>query len=66
MVGQLATIKNTSTGWLRVRQAPGGAEVGKVYPGESYVVLDTSAGWLQILLEDGTGWVSGTYTTIGY
>jgi excisionase family DNA binding protein len=63
------TIGDTETGWLRVRSAPGGSEIGKAYPGETYKLLDTKEGWLLIegqeaksLPADRQGWVSSRYT----
>lgn len=62
---KLITISDTPTGFLRVRSAPGGKELGKLDPGKKYPVLDSKLGWLNILLDDGTsGWVSGKYTDI--
>ena len=68
--GQTATpdkpyvvIKNTPTGWLRVRLGPSttATEAGKVNPGEKYPLLDEQSGWDQIKLPDKTGWVSDSY-----
>jgi hypothetical protein len=58
------TIKDTPTGFLRVREEPstGAREIGRVNPGESYTLIDENASWFNIELEDGTsGWVSKTY-----
>ena len=40
-------IKDTETGWLRVREASTSAakEVGRVYPGESYPVIEEGVDW---------------------
>ena len=58
-------IKDTPTGFLRVREEPstGATEAGRVNPGEKYTIVDTKSGWYQIKY-DGTnsGWVSGQYT----
>lgn len=55
-------IGETPTGWLRVRQAPNGAEMAKVESGQRYQLLDQTAAWWQIKLADGTvGWVSKQY-----
>lgn len=58
------TIKDTPTGFLRVRSEPNtsGSEAGRVNPGEKYHVYDEQGGWYQIAY-DGTnkGWISGTY-----
>jgi hypothetical protein len=58
-------VKDTPTGFLRVREEPstGATEAGRVNPGEKYTIVDTKSGWYQIKY-DGTnsGWVSGQYT----
>ncbi len=58
------TIKNTPTGFLRVRMEPttSATEAGKVNPGQQFSIVDAQNGWYQILY-DGTnkGWVSGQY-----
>lgn len=62
--GPLVLIKNTPTGFLRVRQDPstGGKEIGRVTPGESYPLVDENTSWFKIELTDGTtGWISKTY-----
>ena len=59
------TIKNTPTGFLRVRSTPSlaGTEIGRVTPSETYEVLEENASWVKIKLKDGQeGWVSKTYT----
>ncbi|TSC65941.1 MAG: hypothetical protein CEO21_292, partial [Microgenomates group bacterium Gr01-1014_80] len=59
---KLVTITDTPTGFLRIREAPGGQEIGKVDPGAKFPVLDSKSGWLQIVLDDGSlGWVSAKY-----
>jgi len=57
-------IKETPTGWLRVRKAPGGQEIGKVYPGEKYLFSSQDSGWYQIEFEGEEAWISGTYAEI--
>lgn len=57
-------IKDTPTGWLRVRTEPSttAAEAAKVNPGERYPLLDESGGWYKIQYqEDKEGWISGRY-----
>jgi uncharacterized protein YgiM (DUF1202 family) len=55
-------VQETGTGWLRVRSTPGGSEIGKVYPGERYLLLDQKDGWVLIALPAGQkGWVSSKY-----
>ncbi len=58
------TIKDTPTGFLRVRLEPstGASEAGRVNPGEKYTYSDTQNGWYQIKYDGkNTGWVSGQY-----
>ena len=57
-------IKDTPTGWLRVRTEPSttATESAKVNPGERYPLLDESGGWYKIQYqEDKEGWISGRY-----
>lgn len=59
-------IKETPTGWLRVRKGPSTAtaEVTKVNPGEKYPLLDEESGWYKIQLEDEQeGWIASQYAT---
>ncbi len=57
-------IKETGTGWLRVRSTPGGSEIGRVNPGEEFYLLDKKDGWVLIELSDGQkGWVSSKYAS---
>lgn len=59
-----AVIKETETGWLRVRLEPtlNASEAAKVNPGDEFPLLDEKEGWTQIEYEKGkTGWVSSTY-----
>lgn len=57
-------IKDTPTGFLRVRLEPSTAatEAARVNPGEKYTLIGSQDGWYQIKY-DGTnkGWISGTY-----
>lgn len=58
------TIKETPTGWLRVRIEPSTAatEAAKINPGESYPLLDEKSGWYQIrYAAEKEGWISGQY-----
>jgi hypothetical protein len=58
-------IKDTPTGFLRVRMEPstGASEAGRVNPGEKYSILDSQSGWYEIKYDGkNTGWVSGQYT----
>lgn len=59
-----AVIKDTPTGFLRVRMEPSSSatEAAKVNPGDKFSILDTQNGWYKISY-DGTndGWISGQY-----
>jgi hypothetical protein len=58
-------IKESGTGWLRVRATKGGVEVSKVNTGETFPLIGVEGGWIQIELPDGqTGWVSGQYASV--
>lgn len=60
------TVSDTPTGFLRVRKTPGGEEITKINPGEQFIAPKESAGWVNIILEDGTsGWVSKQYVIAG-
>lgn len=58
------TIKDTPTGFLRVREEPNtsATESARVNPGDKFHIEDSQNGWYEIKY-DGTklGWVSGTY-----
>lgn len=59
-------ILTTPTGFLRVRDTDSlaGAEVGRVFPGETYDLVSESSGWYQIKLPgDVVGWISSQYAT---
>jgi len=59
------TIKPTETDWLRVRETPSGNEIGKVYPGETFNLLDEASGWYLLELSDGVrGWVFARYASL--
>lgn len=61
-------IKETPTGWLRVRMAPltSATEAAKVNPGEMFPYLnEEKSGWYKIEYEkDKEGWVSGVYVEL--
>ena len=62
--GKGVEIQNTPVGFLNVREEPSGNGrlVGSVYPGERYLLLESSGSWHKIRLSDGTeGWVSGDF-----
>ncbi len=57
-------IKETETGWLRVRDTASsvGTEVAKVYPNSEYKLLEENNGWYKIDLgNDKSGWISTKY-----
>lgn len=59
-----AVIKETETGWLRVRFEPSlnASEAAKVNPGDEFPLLSEQEGWTKIEYEkDKTGWVSSMY-----
>jgi len=61
-------IKETPTGWLRVRMEPStlATEAAKVNPGEMFPYLgEEKNGWYKIEYEEGKdGWVSGVYVEL--
>lgn len=61
-----ATIKETETGWLRVRQEPNAqaSESAKVKPGDQFEVLEENEGWIKIEYSNNNfGWISGRYVS---
>jgi len=63
-IGKKVIILQTPTGFLRVRAESTltSAEVGRVNPGESFVLVTEVSGWYQITLKDGKyGWISSQY-----
>lgn len=57
-------IKQTPTGFLRVRFAPTlvSTEVARVKPGETFPLVEEGEGWIKILLPNNlSGWVSSQY-----
>lgn len=62
--GATIVIKDTPTGWLRVREEPSvsASESARVNPKDTFAVLDEKDGWYLIEYEKGKkGWVSGQY-----
>lgn len=60
----IVKIKETETGWLRVREASSSAakEIGRVIPGESYPLIYEKTDWYNIDLGNGkNGWISSSY-----
>lgn len=63
-IGPMVKIKDTSTGWLRVRDGAGTAnqELTKVEPGEEFPFIEEDSGWYKIEYEEGEeGWISADY-----
>lgn len=59
-------IRNTETGFLRVRDNPslGASEAARVKPKEKYELLEEANGWYKIIYEkDKQGWILGSYAT---
>jgi len=64
-IGQIKIIQ-TETGWLNVRSQPStNADIiTKVYPQESYPLLEKNQNWFKIELKDKkVGWISSKYAT---
>ncbi len=60
------TIKDTSTGFLRVRSEPtvAASESARVAPGDEFELLEEKDAWYKIEYEQGKqGWVSSEYAT---
>ena len=62
-LGPKIKIKETETGWLRVRDAANnsGVELGRAKPGDIFELISESSGWYQISFEDKDAWVSTKY-----
>lgn len=58
---KMVKILTTPTGFLRVRSAIGGVEIGQVNPGETYSLLDEKSGWFSISFKNKVGWISNQY-----
>jgi len=56
-------ILNTPTGFLRVREDAliSSLEIGRVFPGEAYDLLDEKDSWYKIQFKEVIGWVSAQY-----
>ncbi|MBI4009442.1 PEGA domain-containing protein [Candidatus Roizmanbacteria bacterium] len=57
-------VKDTPTGFLRVREEPSiaASESAQVKPGEKFLLLEEKEGWMKInYTDDKEGWVSGQY-----
>lgn len=56
-------IKDTPTGFLRVRGGPSlsATETAQVKPGEEYPYMDESDGWYKITINGKEGWIAARY-----
>jgi hypothetical protein len=56
-------IKDTPTGFLRVRSSPSltASETAQIKPGESYDFLEEKDGWYHISLNGKDGWIAARY-----
>lgn len=63
VLGPRIKIKDTETGWLRVRETAsnGSLEIGRVKPGEIYELVSENNDWYQIVINKKNGWVSAKY-----
>ncbi|HBP51615.1 TPA: hypothetical protein DD455_04780 [Candidatus Shapirobacteria bacterium] len=63
ILGPKIRIKETETGWLRVRETAsnGSLEVGRANPGETYEFVSEESGWYQIVYKGKNAWVSAKY-----
>ena len=63
LLGPKIKIKQTETGWLRVRSAAnnGGTELGRALPEETYELISEENDWYQIRFSGKPGWVSAKY-----
>ncbi|MFA5025132.1 MAG: PEGA domain-containing protein [Candidatus Shapirobacteria bacterium] len=63
ILGPKIRIKETETGWLRIRDAANnnGIEIGKAKPGDVYELISENNGWYQIKFGGKNGWVSTKY-----
>lgn len=58
------TVKDTPTGFLRVRDKPSlaGKEITQVKPGDTLILLEELSGWYRVRLSEGSeGYVSSSY-----
>ncbi|MFH1840870.1 MAG: PEGA domain-containing protein [Candidatus Shapirobacteria bacterium] len=60
------TIKETPTGFLRVREAPSGREVAQIEPKKSFPFIEKNeSGWYKIEYgQDKQGWISSVYADL--
>lgn len=62
--GKTAKVKDTPTGWLRMRDQPNlaGTEIGKLNIGDTVSITETKPGWLKVKNSAGLeGWASSDY-----
>jgi len=62
--GNSVTVKDTPTGWLRVREEPSvdATEAARVNPGDKFSLIEEKSNWYKIEYEKGKfGWISAEY-----
>ena len=65
------TVQGLSSGYLKIRkEAPSGAEIGKLYNGNVVTILDTvvidNTKWHKVTYGTVTGWASGDFIKVNY
>jgi hypothetical protein len=66
-IDKVVTIKDTPTGFLRVRSGPStsSSELTQIKPGEKFTLLEEQSGWYKIAYEEGKeGWISSRYAEV--
>ncbi len=60
----LIRVKNTTTGFLRVRETPSisAGEITRVMPGEEFPFIDEQEGWYKIKVASNEGWISSDFS----
>ena len=64
--GNKIVIKDTPTGWLRVREEPtvNASEAARVNPGDKFDLIEEKDNWYKIEYEKGSfGWISSEYAS---
>ena len=65
--GETVVIDDTVTDRLNVREEPWGTTIDRIEAGETFNLMDETAEWFQIELNDGTlGWISKEYSSLEY
>lgn len=61
----VGTVKVSTSLNVRSTSSTSGSIIGRLYNGELVTIISTSNGWYKISWYGGTGWVSGSYLTLG-